>query len=397
MAGGNGRDRAADRIVFEFGRHRTIVSLPRHGVLFVSLFVGALFAWSLASGFYVAFHDTVIGELQRGAKASERGYEAQLSTLRDELDRVRTRRLIERSGVDERLAEIGRRQQALEKRQIKLAELAEPVRADAGLGPHLLSKPTPIGSGAALDDVSTPQAAGAAARASERMSSILDDMEATQARTLEGLATKASQQRRQIERVYDAVRAPKPQPASSSGDAAAGRGGPFEPIPANGYSFDARVEAIAAEREAIEALMRGLSAVPLRTPAPGASISSGFGVRRDPFLGQMAFHSGIDFEESAGELVRATAAGRVVNAGWSGGYGNMVEIDHGGGLSTRFGHMSAITVTVGQRVEIGSVVGRVGSTGRSTGPHLHYETRQNGEAVDPIRFLNAGRLLAAAL
>jgi murein DD-endopeptidase MepM/ murein hydrolase activator NlpD len=114
----------------------------------------------------------------------------------------------------------------------------------------------------------------------------------------------------------------------------------------------------------------------------------------DPFLGRPAFHAGIDFESASGQPVRSTAAGRVVTAGWSGGYGNMVEIDHGGGLSTRFGHLSSISVVAGQAVGVGAIVGRVGSTGRSTGPHLHYETRVEGEAVDPLRFLRAGQTLA---
>ena len=106
-------------------------------------------------------------------------------------------------------------------------------------------------------------------------------------------------------------------------------------------------------------------------------------------------HSGIDFREEYGAPVHATAAGKVVTAGPQGGYGNMVEIDHGNGLSTRYGHMSAILVSEGQWVEAGGVVGRLGSTGRSTGPHLHYETRVNDEAVDPIRFLRAGKGLLA--
>ncbi len=92
---------------------------------------------------------------------------------------------------------------------------------------------------------------------------------------------------------------------------------------------------------------------------------------------------------------RATAAGTVVNAEWSGGYGNLVEIDHGNGLSTRYGHLSAILVQEGQKVVAGDVVGRVGSTGRSTGPHLHYEVRIDDEATDPSRFVKASRLLAA--
>ena len=89
--------------------------------------------------------------------------------------------------------------------------------------------------------------------------------------------------------------------------------------------------------------------------------------------------------------MHATATGKVTIAGRDGGYGNMVEIDHGNGLATRYGHLSEIDVKVGQTVRIGEIIGKIGSTGRSTGPHLHYETRINGEAVDPQKFLRAGR------
>ena len=104
--------------------------------------------------------------------------------------------------------------------------------------------------------------------------------------------------------------------------------------------------------------------------------------------------AGVDLREDVGEPVRATGGGRVVSAGWSGGYGNMVEIDHGNGLSTRYGHMSAINVAEGQSIAVGAILGRVGSTGRSTGPHLHYEVRIDGEAVDPTRFLRASDKVA---
>ena len=101
-------------------------------------------------------------------------------------------------------------------------------------------------------------------------------------------------------------------------------------------------------------------------------------------------HTGLDMRGDTGEPVHATANGKVTIAGREGGYGNMVEIDHGNGFSTRFGHLSAIDVKVGQTVRTGQVVGKIGSTGRSTGPHLHYETRINDEAVDPQKFLKAG-------
>jgi murein DD-endopeptidase MepM/ murein hydrolase activator NlpD len=125
--------------------------------------------------------------------------------------------------------------------------------------------------------------------------------------------------------------------------------------------------------------------------------TSGFGVRSDPFLRDPAMHTGLDFRADIGEPARATAAGTVTIAGRNGGYGNMVEVDHGNGFATRYAHLSAIDVEVGQTVRIGQIVGKTGSTGRSTGPHLHYETRVDGEAVDPQKFLRAGVRLGSVL
>jgi len=108
-------------------------------------------------------------------------------------------------------------------------------------------------------------------------------------------------------------------------------------------------------------------------------------------------HSGVDFKGEPGDAVRATAAGRVTTASYQGGYGLMVELDHGNGLATRYGHLSAIGVTEGQWIQAGETVGRIGTTGRSTGPHLHYEVRVAGEAIDPQRYLRAGVRLDAPL
>ena len=137
--------------------------------------------------------------------------------------------------------------------------------------------------------------------------------------------------------------------------------------------------------------------MPLRKPVEGEiEQSSGFGVRVDPFIGRPAMHTGIDFRGDTGEDIHVTAGGTVISAGWSGGYGRMVEVDHGNGLATRYGHLSEIDVHVGQILKPGNVVGKLGSTGRSTGPHLHYETRIDGEAVDPQKFLDAGARLYAS-
>ncbi len=134
-----------------------------------------------------------------------------------------------------------------------------------------------------------------------------------------------------------------------------------------------------------------LVAVPVRKPVTGEiDLSSPFGVRMDPFVHEAAMHTGLDFRGDLGESIHATAAGTVTIAGWTGGYGKMVEIDHGNGLATRYGHLSEIDVSVGDKIRIGQVVGKLGSTGRSTGPHLHYETRVDGEPVNPQKFLDAG-------
>lgn len=139
-----------------------------------------------------------------------------------------------------------------------------------------------------------------------------------------------------------------------------------------------------------------LAAVPVRKPVNGeVDMSSNFGMRMDPFLRRPAMHTGLDMRGDTGEPVHATAAGKVSIAGREGGYGNLVEIDHGNGFATRYGHLSAIEVKVGQHVRIGQTVGRIGSTGRSTGPHLHYETRVDGEPVDPQKFLRAGLRLGS--
>ena len=118
------------------------------------------------------------------------------------------------------------------------------------------------------------------------------------------------------------------------------------------------------------------------------SFTSGFGVRSDPFHAGAAMHPGIDLAGAYGTPIYATADGTVLRAGWnSGGYGNLVEIDHGRGITTRYGHMSAILVAAGDRITRGQLVGRMGSTGRSTGNHLHYEVRIDGRAVNPIPFM----------
>lgn len=126
---------------------------------------------------------------------------------------------------------------------------------------------------------------------------------------------------------------------------------------------------------------------PYGLPVRTQGVTSGFGSRWHPVLGGYRFHAGIDLAAPTGTAIVATSPGAVVAAGWCGGYGQCVTIDHGGGVMTLYGHLSRIDVAPGQQIARGQSIGLVGSTGRSTGPHLHYEVRINGTAVNPADYL----------
>ena len=127
----------------------------------------------------------------------------------------------------------------------------------------------------------------------------------------------------------------------------------------------------------------GVAAMPGRWPLTSSSMTSGFGIRRHPIFGDLRLHSGVDLAAAMGTPVYASAPGYVSSANWAGGYGLLVAIEHAGGMQTRYGHLSRAAVSDGQYVTAGTVIGYVGSTGNSTGPHLHYEVRINGRAVNP--------------
>jgi murein DD-endopeptidase MepM/ murein hydrolase activator NlpD len=192
------------------------------------------------------------------------------------------------------------------------------------------------------------------------------------------------------------IKLPKPETAGADGAILDAVGGPYLPLTSSEALASALADAEVAFG-ALGSLRSAVTRIPLSAPLRDASMSSNFGSRTDPFLGSAAFHAGIDYRSPSGRRVVATAAGRVIAAGRAGGYGNMVEIDHGKGLTTRYAHLSRIDVSVGDTVAAGDLVGRVGSTGRSTGPHLHYETRVGGTAVNPLRYLEAGRRIAELL
>jgi len=164
---------------------------------------------------------------------------------------------------------------------------------------------------------------------------------------------------------------------------AADEGGPFIPL---GGIRDAALDPSRLAR-----LERLIARMPFAAPLLHYAVSSPFGIRRDPFDGERAFHPGVDLEAEIGDAVFSTAPGVVDFAGFDGAYGRMIEIDHGNGIRTRYAHLSRILVRVGDRIDEHQRIGSVGSSGRSTGPHLHYEVRIDGRPLNPAKFLAIGR------
>ncbi len=167
----------------------------------------------------------------------------------------------------------------------------------------------------------------------------------------------------------------------------AAAGGPFiSPDTARGLSkLSPELESTLDQMSDLSSIMEAL---PFGIPVKGADLQSNFGRRVDPFTGRLAFHAGLDLSGPSGSKIVAAGDGKVVGAGWEGAYGNAIDIDHGFGLITRYGHLSAISVSEGDVIRKGQVIGVQGSTGRSTGPHLHYEVRQYNRPLNPANFLS---------
>ena len=179
----------------------------------------------------------------------------------------------------------------------------------------------------------------------------------------------------------------------------AGQGGPYEAAAAGDDDADPRFRQLFTSWRALDELEATAASIPSARPIQlSANFTSGYGVRSDPFRGSAAMHAGIDLAGPLGTPIYATADGVVGRSEWnSGGYGNLVELNHGQGIQTRYGHLSRRMVQAGQRVRRGQLIGLMGSTGRSTGSHLHYEVRIEGRAVNPIPFMQQPVSTMAAL
>jgi len=349
--------------------------------------------WSVVTATYFAFHDDVLKGLIARERTQQFAYEDRIADLRAEIDRTTSRQLLDQDQFEQKLDALMRRQATLESRASALSSAPDPMTTGSTRPAERGGDATPQ-SGPTGDMLFTPHRLEDGKRSD--IETQLRNVEASLDRVDRDEDTALDRMQARYESRTQRLRSVLASLGLNLHAVPAATGGPFVPVrlPPASESFARSLTRVSIARAQANDLTNTLNFVPLRSPLAGdLEMTSPFGVRIDPFLHAPSMHTGMDLHATAGDPIYATAAGKVVKAGWEGGYGQMVEIDHGEGLSTRYGHMSAIGVAVGQKVRAGQVIGRVGSTGRSTGPHLHYETRINGEAVNPERFLAAGEKL----
>lgn len=415
---------------------RTVVAL----ILLAALF----FAWFLVASFYLVMRDDFVAAYFTGQRRDIHAYESRILELRSRIDRITARQLLNQDTIEDRVSTLVARQAEIEARQIMVSELAAKAEttgvalpqtftvasetpATTGSAPlsfaPIKGKPQPLPPtapqrlGMMAPAITPPNAAlprgpmeSVVAEVERRSVSLEQAQKAYIAQLGEAAEKEIARSKTAVaalgidpsrfgKKIFE-VASPAAAPSLDeftlrdvSGQSA--MGGPLLPLPARTDTFDmtiGRVETTLENAIKARAVFRTL---PIGRPISDKhELTSNFGARLDPFTRSLAQHSGVDFRAPAGTNIKAVAPGKVIEAGYNGGYGRMVEIDHGHGITTRYAHMSSISVSEGQRVEKGTVIGHVGSTGRSTGPHLHYEVRIDDDATDPMRFVKAERLLA---
>ncbi|MCO5150023.1 MULTISPECIES: peptidoglycan DD-metalloendopeptidase family protein [unclassified Shinella] len=380
-------------------------------------FAGMFTVGYLAATSYLVLRDDLIGATMARQARMQHDYEDRISALRAQVDRVTSRQLLDQQVVEEKVEKLMQQQLALSTRHGKLDALLN--RTDnagtAATDTAPLTGETPVVDGRRADAAGAVNAVMGMTGASQKTTQLayaatgesvadradrlfskvtlsLKDLEHDQISRIQSLTTGASQTADAIQTIVRRTGLDVTEEATG-GDSETAIGGPFvEPVDVTD-PFEASINDLDTALDRLDTARRSVRKLPFGNPSPASSITSRFGNRTDPFLGRLALHAGIDFRAGTGTEIGATGAGTVVVAGRNGGYGNMVEIDHGNGLKTRYAHLSRVLVKIGDHVEASAPIGLSGSTGRSTGPHLHYEVRRDGKALDPMRFLTAGMKL----
>lgn len=406
---------------------------PWMAALAVSLF-GLFTIGYLTATAYLVLRDDLIGASMARQARMQHEYEDRIAALRAQLDRITSRQLLDQQVVEDKVEKLMEQQLALTNRHGKLGSVLERAE-NSGLDTNSLdtTEERPLGTidaesddRASLDsfdvllgkarsmepvqktralafapvgDVETASIADRADRLFSTVTLSLKGIEQEQLAHIRGLTQSAEDRARDIGVILTKTGVTLPRKladisADKTDDNA--MGGPYL-APVQTTEFESSISDLDSALDRLERVKAFAVKFPFANPAPNRKITSLFGNRIDPFFGKLALHAGIDFRQKTGSRVKATGTGVVIHAGTAGGYGIMVEIDHGNGITTRYGHLSKVLVKEGDTVGAGDLIALSGSTGRSTGPHLHYEVRRDGKAIDPMRFLNAGLKLTSYL
>ncbi|MER9891996.1 M23 family metallopeptidase [Mesorhizobium sp. M0119] len=386
------------------------------GSALAAIVIGYLLATS-----YLVLRDDLIGATTARQARMQQAYEDRISALRSQVDRITSRQLLDQQLMETKVSELLERQSQLSLRHGRLGPILERAENEVATPPMPTAKPDEHADATgsirpmaySVASLAAPLASNdtrpfslwstranplpsesAADRADKLFVSINNSLKTIESQQLTRIATLADNAYRNADAISQALAAAGLKVDSDFGKSDVG--GPLIPLDSS-LVFDSKVKELDEALDALDHLKKEARRLPLANPAPGHSVTSPFGVRTDPLLGTAALHSGMDFRAPIGMPAKVTAAGVVVKAGWNGGYGRMIEVDHGNGFVTRYGHLSEIEVAVGQKLDAGDIIGKTGNSGRSTGPHLHYEVRHNGEAIDPLRFLTVGKKVAQYL
>jgi murein DD-endopeptidase MepM/ murein hydrolase activator NlpD len=398
-------------------RHMTI--RPWMGAL-ATCCIGVAVIGYLGATSYLVVRDDLIGATMARQARMQYDYEDRISALRAQLDRITSRQLLDQQVVEQKVDKLMQQQNALFSRHGKLGSLLDRAQENGLMGKDDPSQLTPdtlpaaTGSKPTSDtdrhaDITAPDGStllalaplreNLADRADRVFSKVTRSLKTIERAQMTKIAALTSGAADTADAISDILRKTGVDVASVEDDetpagidktSTSGIGGPYVEPQLFGSAFDNSLGQLDAALDRLEKVRATARDLPFGNPEPGHAVTSQFGNRMDPFLGRIALHAGIDFQAAIGDNIRATGAGKVIFAGPSTGYGNMVEIDHGYGITTRYGHMSKILVTLGEKVAAGDVIALAGAEGRATGPHVHYEVRRNGEAINPIHFLNAG-------
>jgi murein DD-endopeptidase MepM/ murein hydrolase activator NlpD len=432
------RSRGDRRIILAHGDSVQVVRIaPWLGAMLV-LFVLAGSLGVIASASYLFFRDELFTASIKRQHQIQVAYEDRVSDLRREIDRITSRQLLNQQAYEARverlltehiqLYEQGARLNVILDRAGSLGLVPRPAppspvvppNQQASLGGRLqlgtmaaeMSQLAPIPADAlitgSIPQLPTQRRLTALEQAVVDPASLLtaldESIDAREYNQVVALASVSAEANQEVDAIVDeigtlGVRLSLPSasiaPLATDAVDENAMGGPLLAPISGASQFELYADDAARALEDLDAVREALDLVPVAIPARNARQTSRFGNRRDPFTRRTAFHSGIDYAAPTGTPVYAPADGVVTRAARRGGYGLMIELDHAHGLSTRFAHLSRMLVSAGTQVRRGDVIGRIGSTGRSTGPHLHYEVHRGGRAIDPLPFVRAGQRISA--